>query len=496
MNPPIVAHDDLGRISSILGRWPIGGVLLFNGVFAETGEAVSELQGVSRYPLLIAADMERGAGQQLRGATVFPHAMAFATRADSETLVDAREMGRITAREALAAGVNFVLGPVADLNRNPRNPIIGARAFGKEPSSVAALVAAYIEGCRSEGVLVSPKHFPGHGNTDADSHTDVPNITGSTDEFERFDLVPFRAAIEAGCDTIMTAHAAYPGLDPSGRVATSSMVILDDVLRTSLRFLGAAVSDSLLMEGVRKPYAGTGEMAVDLVRSGLDLLLDVDDVEAAVNAISQAVADGSLSRKRLEQAFDRSWSLKERLAAEHGREWPHALPPHPTEKQLASHLAVSRRIAERALADFGRPFVVRPDSSTAFVIVKPYRTHLEPEFEPFGRMVTESFGAEAYNQVGDDTPDDILDEIVRRTGSNDQLVVGAIVRPAAWRRFGLSDRLTRFVEKLLRSVDESLLLVLGAPDAVASISHHKPMLATFSDVEASQAAAFDRIVRT
>ncbi|MBT8399553.1 MAG: beta-glucosidase, partial [Rhodothermia bacterium] len=254
MNPPIRAHEEADRVAEIIERCPIGGLLLFNGRFRETGKALQRLQKISRFPLVVAADLERGAGQQLKGATIFPHAMALSAQAEL-AVTDAYDMGRITAREALSEGVHYILGPVADLNRNPKNPIIGTRAFGRDPQRVATLVRAYVEGCRAEGCVVAPKHFPGHGNTDADSHSDVPVIGGSREEFDEIDLVPFREAIAAGCETVMTAHAAYPGLDPSGRVATRSAVILNDLLRNTLGFGGAVVSDSLLMDGVRRSYA-------------------------------------------------------------------------------------------------------------------------------------------------------------------------------------------------------------------------------------------------
>ncbi len=489
MNPPIRAHEEANRVAALVERCPVGGLLLFNGKFKETGQALQGLQKISKYPLLVAADLERGAGQQLEGATIFPHAMALSAQTEL-AVSDAYDMGRITAREALSEGVHYILGPVADLNRNPRNPIIGTRSFGRDPQRVAKLVCAYVKGCRSEGCVVAPKHFPGHGNTDADSHSDVPVIDGSCEEFEEIDLVPFREAISAGCETVMTAHAVYPGLDPSGRVATRSRAIMNDLLRETLGFDGAVVSDSLLMDGIRRSYSGTGEMAVDLLRSGLDILLDIDDAEEAVESIVQAVGNGELKEESVNRAFGHGWGLKERLEGTFGQHWHTRPPAHPTAAEMAEHAVAAARIARKALVSAATTGTYG-GKRALFVLVKPYRTHLESEVEPFGRLIAEGYGSEAYYQIDEGVSDDLLHEIEARVGDVERLVVAVVARPAAWRSTGVSDRLAKYVGRILESADNPLLLVLGAPEAVPNIPYAGPRLVTFSDVEASQAAAFE-----
>ena len=494
MDPPVLAEEEYDRISEVLERCPVGGLLVFNGRFGETGGALRGLQASSRFPLLVAADMERGEGQQLHGATVFPHAMALAVQGVGSA-GDAREMGRITAEEALSEGVNYVLGPVADLNRNPKNPIIGARSFGKVPEVVAELVRSYVEGCRSAGALVAPKHFPGHGNTQEDSHSAVPRIPGSLEELAGTDLVPFRAAIDAGCDTVMTAHAAYPDVDPSGCVATNSPLILQQVLRSDFGFEGAIATDSLLMEGVRRFYSDPAAMVVDLIRVGQDILLDVEDAGAAADAIVEAVANGSLSRETVERAFERVWALKERLAERLGPEF-HVHPPEPpSQDEMRAHRQAAQRVAQQALVPRGVPGPLRGREGCIFVMVKPYRTHLDPELEPLGHLALDTFGEGAYYQIGDHTDEQSLEDVCRRCAQATELVVAVVVRPAAWRRFGLSERLTEHVRMLLKSAGRPTLLVLGAPEGLGELVDEWPSLATFSDVEPSQRAAFDWLVR-
>ena len=178
MSPNISVEEDAARIEVLLDSYPIGGLCLFNGDRIRTPQTLTRLQSRSTYPLLIGTDMERGLGQQLRGATVFPHAMAYqATGDEDEALLE--ESARIAAREALAAGLHISFSPIADVNSNPRNPIISTRAYGSTPQTVSRLLKAYIRGANGEGLFSTAKHFPGHGDTDVDSHETLPVVTMS-----------------------------------------------------------------------------------------------------------------------------------------------------------------------------------------------------------------------------------------------------------------------------------------------------------------------------
>ncbi|MGI9175988.1 MAG: glycoside hydrolase family 3 N-terminal domain-containing protein, partial [Rhodothermales bacterium] len=229
MPPPVTVEEDADRVEALLERCPLGGLVLFNGDRAATPKTLARLQAQSPYPLLITADMERGAGQALRGATVFPHAMAYSALGDqAEALAEAS--AGASAREALAGGIHVTFSPVADVNTNARNPIIATRAFGSKPEEVARLVQAYLRGCQKEGILTTAKHFPGHGSTQEDSHAELPVVKSARRELEAVDLLPFRAAIEADVDLMMTAHVAFPALDERGLPATLSRPILHDLL--------------------------------------------------------------------------------------------------------------------------------------------------------------------------------------------------------------------------------------------------------------------------
>ena len=278
----------------------VGGFIIFGGPAPAVRELTRELHARSRLPLLVGADLERGAGQQFAGLTGLPPLAALGWLGESDVV---HRAARLTAREARSVGVNWVYGPVCDLDAEPDNPIVGTRAFGAAPGPVAELVAEWVDGCQHEGVLACAKHFPGHGRTTGDSHMELPSVRAAADTLYAEDLAPFRAAIDAGVAAVMSAHVAYPALDASGAPATLSAAILRDVLRRQLRFDGLVVTDALIMEGVRGD--GEAEAAVRALQAGCDLLLYPDDLTGVARALERALRDGALDAERVREALRR-----------------------------------------------------------------------------------------------------------------------------------------------------------------------------------------------
>ena len=301
----------------------VGGFILFGGEANAVRALTDELHRRSAHPLLIASDLERGAGQQFRGATPLPPAAAIGWL-DDEALTE--RAGELTAREARALGVNWIYAPVADVDLEPENPIIGVRAFGSEPDGVARHVAAWVRGCARGGALSCAKHFPGHGRTVGDSHIERPAVRASRQELEE-DLEPFRAGIAAGVDSLMTAHVVYPALD-SDAPATLSAQILDGLLRGEMGFGGLVVTDAIIMEGMTEG-GSEASASVQALAAGCDLLLYPEDNDAVIRAVQAAVQDGRLPRARIAEALERIAAAAERVArpvdaawgAEDDRRW-------------------------------------------------------------------------------------------------------------------------------------------------------------------------------
>ncbi|WP_267243922.1 glycoside hydrolase family 3 protein [Streptomyces sp. PR69] len=292
-------------------------------------------------PLLLATDQEHGIVARVgKPATLLPGAMALGAGGSA---ADARRAAQIAGAELAAMGIRQNYAPVADVNVNPANPVIGVRSFGAAPQGVARMVAAQVRGYESGGVAATAKHFPGHGDTTVDSHTGIPVITHTREEWEEFDAPPFRAAIAAGADAVMTAHIQFPALDPSDDPATLSRPILTGILRGELGYDGVIVTDSLGMQGVREKY-GDDRVPVLALHAGVDQLLNPPDLALAWNAVLNAVRSGELAVERVEESVLRILRLKERLGLLRDPFASH----RDVERTVGarSHLAAAERIAE------------------------------------------------------------------------------------------------------------------------------------------------------
>ena len=276
----------------------------------DVAEKVNALQRAARLPLLIAADLESGPAMRFRGGTAFPGNMALGATGRE---LDAYQVGRVTALEGRALGVHWDFAPVVDVNNNPLNPIINTRSFGEDPRLVADLGAAFVRGLEEHGMMATAKHFPGHGDTGTDSHVAVPVITASLERLDSLELVPFRAAIRAGVDAVMTAHVAVPSLaGANAPPATLAAVVLDTLLRQQLGFRGLVVTDALNMGAIVSRY-GAAQAAVLAFQAGADILLMPADAAAAIDAVAAAVANGTVSEARLDSSVARVLAAKSRL---------------------------------------------------------------------------------------------------------------------------------------------------------------------------------------
>jgi len=304
-----VREQHIGGFHVFGGSEPVPEVLLDShygtvtlGQPLAAASLLNRLQAISRYPLLNSADFETGLGFRLEGATTFPRNMAFGAAGDDQL---AYQAGRITAEEARAIGVQLNFAPVVDVNNNPRNPVINTRSYGEDPEAVGRLAAAYVRGLQEGGMLATLKHFPGHGDTDVDSHLGLPIIKDPLETLEHVELPPFKAGIAAGAEAVMTAHIEMPALDPTPNTPTTlSRPIVSGVLRKDLSFGGLIVTDSMQMAGVAALYS-PGEAAVRAVKAGNDLILHSADNAAAFEAIKAAVASGDIPMAQIDASVTR-----------------------------------------------------------------------------------------------------------------------------------------------------------------------------------------------
>jgi beta-N-acetylhexosaminidase len=346
----------LDRMLRMVADQEIGGVIVSVGTPLDIASKLNTLQRASRLPLLVGADLETGAGFRMRGAvylpglhdlngaTTFPPLMAIGASDDN---VLAYEMGRITAVEARAVGIHLPFAPVLDVNSNPDNPIINTRALGEDPARVASLGVCFIRGIQDHGAVATGKHFPGHGDTETDSHLALPIIRAGWDRLRAVELPPFRAAVDAGIGGIMTAHIALPGVAEEDRLpATLSPRILTGLLRGEMGFDGLIFTDALDMNAVDRLF-GRDEAAVRAVLAGADILLMPPDPETAIRGVMSAVLSGRIEESRIDASVRRILLQKETLGLHETRTV--SLDEVHERVGIPAHITVADEVAERAL---------------------------------------------------------------------------------------------------------------------------------------------------
>ena len=338
------AHE-AGRIADTL-EIGVGGYIIFGGTAESVRRLTADLLRRAGRPLLLASDLERGAGQQVAGLTEFPPPMALASLREPAVV---RWAASVTAQEARAVGINWIFAPVADLDLLPENPIVQTRAFGADPNEVATYVRQWVEGCQAAGALACAKHYPGHGRTAVDSHVALPVVDAPATEME-VDLVPFTVAIQSGVSSIMTAHVAYPALDSSGLPATLSRAVLGR-LRGEGRFDGLVVTDALIMDGA---LVGRRESdaAVEAIQAGADLLLYPNDARRVRDALDAALASGGLQQERLKESLRRYHTA---LAAATAATPPVTRGPYESAEALADALLKQGMMVRRAVPPLSPP---------------------------------------------------------------------------------------------------------------------------------------------
>lgn len=343
---PAFTGSTPGRAAKMIKQYHVGGVIYFPGNARgprQTAELSNALQRASKIPLLIGVDEEQGLVTRLSYVTRLPGNMALgATRRPADT----RAAAEVTAAELRAVGINQDYAPVADVNVNPANPVIGIRSYGSDPGLVAEMVGAAVDGYQGEGVVATAKHFPGHGDTATDSHTGLPVIRHTRRQWESVDAPPFRAAIEHRVDAIMSAHIVVPRLDRSGDPSTLSRTVLTGMLRNELGHDGVIVTDSLQMAGARQKY-GDAAVAVRAFKAGADQLLMPPSLAKAHNAVLRAVRGGAISRQRLDESVTRILRLKQRRGVLDAARTD----PAKAARVIGSaqHRAVARRVAEHSV---------------------------------------------------------------------------------------------------------------------------------------------------
>jgi len=506
---------DKYHIGSLVMSVPADGPILLRNQPYVAAEMLNRLQRSSKLPLIVAADFERGVSMRLNGTTVFAHAMAFGATGKPE---NAEAFGRISALEARAIGVQWNFFPDADVNSNPANPIINTRSFGEDPKQVGDFVAAYIRGAHEGGMLVTAKHFPGHGDTATDSHLGLAQVTGDRARLDAVELPPFKRAIEAGVDAVMVAHVTAPALDPDpNRVATTSKTIVAGLLQEEMGFKGVVVADALDMAALTRIYAqDIGRAAVESFKAGNDVLIMPADLDASYRSMLQAVHSGEISRQRLDQSVRKILELKASLGLHKARLAD--LGQLSSEIAKPENVAAGQRIADEAITlvrDNGRviPLQARATSNGTRQAALPYQSLTEVS----NRLVVVIFsedlrtdsGRMLEHQVLTRVPDARVIYVDLRSAAGmrapvgeavdaaERVIVAVYVVPTAGslkNTVAMNDATGSLLTAILdRAAPRTLVLAMGSPYVARDFPAIQNYVCAFSNATVSETAAVKAI---
>jgi beta-N-acetylhexosaminidase len=486
----ISAADDIALAEEAAKKGRLSGIWLLPTEMrsaSDTATVINRLQMASPRPLLVGVDAEAGLGLVMGTATQLPTAMALGATGDPELVRDA---ATVTALEAGACGINAVAAPVLDVNSNPRNPIVNTRSFSSSPDLVGWLGVAFIEALRtatpSGRVLPIGKHVPGHGDTARDSHLHLEVVEADRERLDTVELAPFRAAIDAGVQMLMTAHVAYPALDPSGLPATLSRLILTDLLRGELGFDGAVVTDCMNMHAITSNFEPR-DAAVQAVLAGCDLIM-TDQWDLVYEGLMRAALDGRLPLARIEEAVARVTAVK---ASIFGLELPR---PHPIDPQVAqwsvgtpAHVQVADRIAAASItAVAGAP---APPTTHPLIIATRMARRFGQPVELQLRAALEAVGWDTADVMMIDPMPDVA-EVVKAVESARTAGWVALLHFNRVESFDpeavlMSDDLVTLIDALVETGVPVAVASLGTPYALPRVSPRAVQLCSYSTCDAS-----------
>ena len=457
------------RVDRLVSEKNIGGVL-FKGMWTPTGLAarIRHLKSVSSGPLLFAQDLEWGLSMRHFGAVEMPKALCMGAISD-DTLLEA--WADVLAKTAREVGITCFLGPVADTNTNPKNPIIHDRSFGDDPATVAHKVNVVVSTLRRHGLLVCLKHFPGHGDTSQDSHTHLPVVEKTWDQLLHEELVPFRSGIDAQADCVMTAHISFPRT-PGGATPASLSPFWCQVLRNELGFHGVVITDDLIMAGAcdTRTYAQT---AVQALKAGNDLCIVSFDVEGCIDGVLKAVEAGELKEESLYASITKVRELQ-----------AHALPPEEP-SALPSQIQLHNLLYQKALTAVGGRFQFSP-SSTLLLQVG------DSALCPLIRDLVQAYPAsqvEAWRrQPRQEEIDGLFSALKKKT---DLLVVLCDLERSASRSFGISEELLKGLQRVVDTGTKVRYVIFGSPYVLPLLP--KPVtgaLVAYENTPGSERAVF------
>lgn len=500
----VYGHNDgpaFKLAAELVQRYHVGGFVLAGGTVSDIALTTNRLQRLSKIPLLINADLEgglwfnhpyrwmQGRAPELPryivgGGTPLPSLMAIGAAGNP---VLAYEFGRITACEARAVGIHWTNSPVADVNTNPNNPIINTRSFGEDPVLVAALVEAYVRGLQSGKVIATLKHFPGHGDTEEDTHMKLPSLPVDRTRLEEVEFVPFKAGILAGAGAVMTAHIAMPNVDPVRRPATLSPVMISDILRGDLGFKGIVVTDGMTMQGVTDHYSAA-DAAVKAIEAGVDAILVPHDFAGAYEGVLGAVRSKKLTEQRIDESVRRILSAKQWVGLDKVRT---------VDIEQIVEIVGSPESEKISESMFAASLTLLKNEGNIIPILKHARVELITVTDEAGSRSGEAL-AEALrpnvasvelSRIWNESGNRAMEEVLARTANADIVVIGVYLSIGAWKGGpGLSADIQGLLKRISAAGRPVMTVAFGDPYVLGKIPPTSGVIAAYAGLRESEEA--------
>lgn len=458
------------ELEEMVKRHHIGGIIFMRGDIYGQAVMTNKLQKMTKFPLWISQDMEFGAAMRISGTTRFTPAMGVAATGNKR---NAFMMGKITAIEAKALGVHQVYAPVLDVNNNPDNPVINVRSFSGDPDMVAEFGTAFMQGVQSEGLVATAKHFPGHGDTDVDSHSDLPVVNYDYNRLDSLELIPFRAAIDGGISSVMSAHIAFPNLNTNEFLpATLDPTILNHILTDSLGFKGMVVTDGLEMNGITSKYS-PGRAVVRALNAGADIMLISPDVYTAINEVEDAVARGEITEERINKSFLKLMLWKQQYGLFESQNQVD-ISSLDTKINTAHHRAESDRIARESVTILKNEkdlLPILPSEYPSMMVISVADDRSGDTGSSFVRQLRDYHPNVSFHIYDKRTSEEDKREMLRRAQQVDLVLIGSFI----YLRFGQSIHLApdqlSFLQQVVRMKKPSILVSFGNPYVLSDLKN-------------------------
>ena len=488
-----VTTEKWEEITRLVSGDGIGGIHLWSGDGSSSLAFINEIQKRSKVPIIFDADIERGFGQRFPSGTDFPPMMAITATGNPK---NAYEVGKIVALESKAAGVHWNLSPVVDVNNNPLNPIINTRSFSDDPDIVGEFSIEYTKGLQDHGMIATAKHFPGHGDTQTDSHSSLAMIPSDSSRLWSVELKPFRVMAGAGIDVVMMAHIHAPDYQPEAdEPATLSRFWVTEILRERLGFDGAIITDAMSMGGITKNYSDDYAL-VKAIQAGCNIIIQNYDLTGAIDVVERAVLDGDISIDQINSSALKMLQLKDKVGLNLSRyiSMDFMMENISTEenRETASRIASESVTLLRDKKDLLPLSANGKDTLYVFDIYDQEYKHSRSTVT--ARIIAERIPVRSV-QIDESDKKPVLDAIIKSVPKNSQILINAFVSPKEWKdRIFFPDNETYFVRELLKKSDRIILASLGTPYLLQDFSEVSTYLCAYKGSSIMQNALADALL--